>query len=88
MFVVYLLLLAIFYKWIYIVPAEKIKGISMNEEMHVASDEYESILNEIAKADSPVGIDAQKTHIIILHKLIAIEKRLNKIEKNLEESCC
>ena len=59
----------------------------MKSELYVAAEEYEAILNEIAKADSPVGIDAQKTHIIILQKLIAIEQRLDKIEAKLEASC-
>ena len=45
----------------------------------------EKIYDEIAKLihsdKSPVGIDAKKTHILILHKLIEIEKRLDAIEK-------
>jgi len=28
-----------------------------------------------------VGIDAKKTHIIIIHKLMEIEKRLKALEK-------
>ena len=35
----------------------------------------------IADADSPVGIDAKKTHIIIIHKLLQIERRLEKLER-------
>lgn len=35
----------------------------------------------IADADSPVGIDAKKTHIIIIHKLLQIEQRLEKLER-------
>ena len=34
----------------------------------------------IGSADSPVGIDAKKTHIIILHKLAQIEERLGRLE--------
>ena len=34
----------------------------------------------IADADSPVGIDAKKTHIII-SKLLQIEQRLEKLER-------
>ena len=41
--------------------------------------------SEIAKVstspDSPVGIDAKKTHIIIINKLVEIEKRLDRLEK-------
>jgi hypothetical protein len=30
--------------------------------------------------ESPVGIDAKKTHILILHKLEQIEERLARLE--------
>ena len=39
------------------------------------------IANVITSQDSPVGIDAKKTHIIIINKLIEIEKRLEELEK-------
>jgi hypothetical protein len=35
----------------------------------------------ITSEDSPVGIDAKKTHIIIINKLVEIEKRLDALEK-------
>ncbi len=35
----------------------------------------------ITSEDSPVGIDAKKTHIIIISKLVEIEKRLDTLEK-------
>ena len=35
----------------------------------------------IADASSPVGIDAKKTHIIIISKLLQIEQRLEKLER-------
>lgn len=38
-------------------------------------------LEELIGSDaSPVGIDAKKTHILILHKLAQIEERLARIE--------
>jgi hypothetical protein len=37
----------------------------------------------IASQESVVGIDAKETHIIIIHKLLEIEKRLNAIEEKL-----
>ncbi len=37
----------------------------------------------IQSADSPVGIDAKKTHVLILHKLIEIERRLDRLEARL-----
>lgn len=38
---------------------------------------------EITSADSPVGIDAKKTHVMILLKLEGIEKRLVRLEQQL-----
>ncbi len=35
----------------------------------------------IASDASPVGIDAKKTHIIIISKLVRIEQRLEKLEQ-------
>jgi hypothetical protein len=42
--------------------------------------EYERIAAEIGSADSPVAIDATETHIIIIHKLGEIERRLARLE--------
>ena len=44
---------------------------------------YARISDIIESDDSPVGIDAKKTHILILHKLIQIEKRLDGLEKQI-----
>ena len=41
---------------------------------------YSDIEKLISSAASPVGIDAKKTHIIILHKLMEIERRLVRLE--------
>ncbi len=41
---------------------------------------YAALEELIASAESPVGIDAKKTHIIILHKLVQIEERLGRLE--------
>ncbi len=49
----------------------------------IPGDEYERISREIASEESPVGIDAKKTHVIILHKLGEIERRLEQIERRL-----
>ena len=54
--------------------------------MDVPRDEYDRIAAEIASDESPVGIDAKKTHIIILHKLMAIEKRLARLEEKVMPS--
>ena len=50
-------------------------------ELEVDSDEKAEIAKIISSEDSPVGIDAKKTHIIIIHKLLEIEKRLAKLEQ-------
>ncbi len=42
---------------------------------------YEDIAKLIHSDESPVGIDAKKTHIIIIEKLMKIEERLSKLEK-------
>ena len=41
----------------------------------------EEIEAAIGDANSPVGIDAKKTHVIIIQKLIAIEERLKRLEE-------
>ena len=51
--------------------------------MDVPRDEYERIAGEIASDESPVGIDAKKTHVMILHKLMQIEQRLARLEQKV-----
>ena len=46
----------------------------------VSASDYAKIEAMIASDDSPVGIDAKKTHVIIISKLLQIEKRLAKLE--------
>jgi hypothetical protein len=53
--------------------------------MEVPKDIYDAIAGEIGSAESPVGIDAKKTHVMILHRLQKIEERLNRIENALKE---
>jgi hypothetical protein len=50
-------------------------------EQEIPRDEYERIQALIGDETSPVGIDAKKTHIIIIHKLISLEKRLARLER-------
>ena len=51
--------------------------------MPEATAEFERIEAEIASDDSPVGIDAKKTHVMILAKLEGLERRLARIEEQL-----
>ena len=68
---------------------EKLKGTAdMPSEVTMSSmdvplDIFTSIEREISSETSPVGIDAKKTHIIILHKLQEIDERLRRIEERL-----
>jgi len=48
--------------------------------MDIDEETYHEIERLIHSDDSPVGIDAVKTHIIIIHKLMQIEKRLDALE--------
>ncbi len=61
------------------------RNVSVGEtpQMNLEVDDAKKLQIEkvISSADSPVGIDAKKTHIIIINKLDEIEKRLAKLEK-------
>ena len=48
--------------------------------MKIDKETYDQIDKLIHSDESLVGIDAQKTHILILHKLNEIEKRLDALE--------
>ena len=47
----------------------------------VNREDYARIEAEIASDASPVGIDAKKTHVLIIAKLEAIERRLDALER-------
>ena len=49
--------------------------------LEVDDDKKSEIAKVITSPDSPVGIDAKKTNIIIINKLVEIEKRLDNLEK-------
>ncbi len=46
---------------------------------------YAALEELIGSSESPVGIDAKKTHIIILHKLMQIEERLGRLEAKADD---
>lgn len=46
--------------------------------------DFDALARAIASADSPVGIDAKKTHVIILHLLLDLQRRIDRIEARLE----
>lgn len=45
--------------------------------------EYAELIGRISHPDSPVGIDAQYTHAIIIDYLRQIEERLKRLEERL-----
>lgn len=53
------------------------------EAESVPKEEYEAIARALASADSPVGIDAKHTHVLILHALSRIERRLADLEQRI-----
>jgi hypothetical protein len=52
-------------------------------QMKVPDERYEEIASTIFSENSPVGIDAQKTHVMILYMLEQIERRVARIEEQL-----
>lgn len=52
--------------------------------LHLDRARYDAIADELASADSPVGIDAKKTHVYILHLLLDLRDRLDRLERRLE----
>ncbi len=53
--------------------------------LDVSETEYQRIEKLIASEESPVGIDAKKTHVLIIEKLLRIEERLERLERLLGE---
>jgi hypothetical protein len=50
-------------------------------EIPVPARDYAEIERLIQDESSPVGIDPKKTHVIIIHKLMEIERRLERLER-------
>ena len=57
----------------------------MENNTNIDQATYEALARLIHSDASPVGIDAKKTHILILHKLEEIAKRLDRLEKKMEK---
>lgn len=51
----------------------------------IEKEAYEQIAALIHSESSPVGIDAKKTHILILKMLSDLNKRMDSIEQLLKE---
>lgn len=46
---------------------------------------YKEIEDAIGSDESVVGIDAKKTHIIIIHMLRQLQEKLDRLEKRIDE---
>ena len=58
----------------------------MNTKVNnVPHDLYEQIKKEITSKDSVVGIDAVHTHIIIIDRLMEMEKKMNALNEKIEQ---
>jgi hypothetical protein len=51
--------------------------------MNIPQEEVDRIERIIASDASPVGIDAKKTHIIIIHMLEKMQKQLDEMDVRL-----
>ena len=51
--------------------------------MDVPKSEYDAIAEAIGSDKSPVGIDAVRTHVVIIHMLQKLEARLTALEARL-----
>jgi hypothetical protein len=49
-------------------------------------DELKALIEKIASADSPVGMDAVYVHALILDQLASISARLEALERTVSES--
>jgi len=54
--------------------------------MDVPEDRYRALGEEITSEESPVGIDAKRTHIMILYMLEDLRERLVRLEGRLGRS--
>lgn len=54
-------------------------------KFEIDPETYEEIAKVIHSDESPVGIDAKKTHILILNKLEELNNRMERIEQQLKK---
>jgi len=57
-----------------------------NDPLSMPKTDYAATIQRISLADSPVGIDAQYTHAIIIEYLRQITARLERMETQLESA--
>lgn len=54
--------------------------------MEIDQAKYDEIAKQIHSDTSPVGIDAKKTHILILQLLMDIDARLKRLEERIDSN--
>lgn len=54
-------------------------------ESNIPENEYSAIENMIGSDESVVGIDAKKTHIVIIHMLQELQKTIDRLDERLED---
>jgi hypothetical protein len=54
-------------------------------KFEIDSKTYEEIAKVIHSDESPVGIDAKKTHVLILSKLQELNDRMERLEQRMME---
>jgi hypothetical protein len=59
------------------------KTFKTRSVMTIPESKYKEIENRISSAESVVGIDAKKTHIIIIHMLGEILEKLDKMDERI-----
>ncbi len=52
---------------------------------NIPEQKYKEIEDAIGSDESVVGIDAKKTHIIIIHMLRQLQEKLDRLEKRIDE---
>ena len=53
--------------------------------MDIPKETYQEIEALIASDTSVVGIDAKKTHILILYRMMEMEKKIDKLEEMIQQ---
>lgn len=56
-----------------------------NEPLEMPKQALNEIIERISLTDSPVGIDAQYTHAVIIEYLRQISARLDRLEARLDD---
>lgn len=54
------------------------------DRLDVPPDDYAALADALTSEQSPVGIDAKKTHVVILHLLLDLQDRLARLEARLD----